>query len=153
VCVGDNCALPLGGASSVSVVSESVAEWWDAPGRCGEGDGWLLLAGAVETLVRQENLSEPGAWGELGGTGTRGMKTFGGKRGDRRRMYHPRKGRCISHSTVEFALSCNSDDSQQRRLRSSLSGRTTTCSTISLSIKNLSYRIRVRVGLACGYDE
>lgn len=35
------------------------------------------------------------------------MKTFRGKRGDRKRMYHPRSGRCISHNTVEFALSCN----------------------------------------------
>jgi len=57
--------------------------------------------------VRHENLSEPGRWyGEVGGTGMRGTKTFGGNRGDRSRMYHPRKGRCISHSTVEFALSC-----------------------------------------------
>ena len=36
------------------------------------------VADVVETLVRKENLSEPGVWwGELGGTGTKGMKTFG----------------------------------------------------------------------------
>jgi hypothetical protein len=62
VCVGENCPLPLGGAASVSVVSESVAEWCDASGRRGERDSRLLLAGAVGTLVRQENLSEPGVW-------------------------------------------------------------------------------------------
>ena len=102
----------------MSVVSESVAEWCGAPGRRGNGNGRLASArgeDAGETLVRQENLSEPGlGYAELGGTGTRGMKTFGGKRGERRRMYHPRKGRCISHNRVEFALSCN-DDGQQRR--------------------------------------
>lgn len=114
MCVGEN--WPVGDAS-VSVVSESVAAWWDAPGRRGDGDGYgggrVFPMGArggdvgEETLVRHENLSEPGRWyGELGGTGIRGTKTFGGKRGDRSRMYHPHKGRCISHSTAEFALSC-----------------------------------------------
>ena len=55
--------LPLGGAASVSVISESVAEWWDPPGRRGERDSrLLLLVGAVEVLVREKNLSEPGVW-------------------------------------------------------------------------------------------
>lgn len=65
-------------------------------------------ADAGVALVRQENLSEPGLWyGELVGTGSNGTKTFRGNRGDRRRMYHPRNGRCISHNTVEVALSCS----------------------------------------------
>lgn len=78
------------------VTSESVEEWDDA-GKRGDGEG--ILSGmfgwdAGTTFVRHENLSEPGRWyGELGVTGTSGIKTFCGKRGDRKRMYHPRNGR------------------------------------------------------------
>jgi hypothetical protein len=63
VCVGENCPF---GDTSVSVTSESVAAWLEAPGRRGDGDGRMPPARASggdlgdERLVRQENLSEPG---------------------------------------------------------------------------------------------
>jgi hypothetical protein len=102
VCVGESWPL----VASVSVTSESVEEWIAAGSR-GEADGRLAdTADGDATLVRHENLSEAGEWyGELGGTGRRGTKTPRGKLGARRRIYHPRKGRCISHSTFDVALS------------------------------------------------
>jgi len=102
VCVGESWPL----VASVSVTSESVEEW-DATGTRDEGEGRLADTGGGDaTLVRHENFSELGEWyGELGGTGTRDTKTPRGKLGARKRIYHPRKGRCISHNTFDVALS------------------------------------------------
>jgi len=102
VCVGESWPF----VASVRVASESVEECI-APGTRDEKEDRLADAGdGGATLVRHENLREAIEWyGELGGTGRSGTKTPRGKLGARRRIYQPRKGRCISHSTFDVALS------------------------------------------------
>jgi len=68
VCVGENCPLPLGGTDSVSIVSQSVAEWWGALGTRGEADGQLLLLLAGRDVGAAGELERAGsvvvrAWG------------------------------------------------------------------------------------------
>ena len=138
MCVGESWPF----VASVRVTSESVEEWIATGTRDEEGDRLADAGVGGATLVRQENLRAAGEWyGELGGTGRRGTKTPRGKLGALRRIYQPRKGRCISHNTFDVALSYKRPLSHANVVTTRL--RTTTCSTISLSDNTRSCRCQV----------
>ncbi len=83
----------------LDVLSRSCSVNWD------EDSG--KSTGGVGMLVRVLNVMAASVCStELADTGVSGMNTPGGKVGERRRMYHPRIGRCIDHSTVLVALCC-----------------------------------------------
>ena len=83
----------------LEVLSQSCSVNWD------EDSG--RSTGGVGMFVRVLNVMAASVCStELADTGVSGMKTPGGKVGERRRMYHPRIGRCIDHSTVLVALCC-----------------------------------------------
>ena len=83
----------------LDVLSRSCSVNWD------EDSG--RSTGGVGMFVRVLNVMAASVCStELADTGVSGMNTPGGKVGDRRRMYHPRIGRCIDHSTVLVALCC-----------------------------------------------
>lgn len=60
-----------------------------------------------EMFVRELKERAASVWrGDEAGTGVNGMNTPGGNVGERMRMYHPRRGRCIDHWTVLVGLCC-----------------------------------------------
>lgn len=69
---------------------------------------WRETSGIVGILVRVLNdIAASVCRTEPEETGVKGIKTPGGKVGERRRMYHPLRGRCMDHSTRPVALCCD----------------------------------------------
>lgn len=83
----------------LDVLSRSCSVNWDEDsGRSTGGVGMLVRV--LNDMAASVCSTEPAD------TGVSGINTPGGKVGDRSRMYHPRIGRCIDHSTVLVALCC-----------------------------------------------